>query len=169
MVGAATTEQSPGLAEVLWGVGALAVLVFFVWRVGLPAMRRAAESRRVRLATRLEGADAAAREAEETHAVYTQRLADAAGEADRIIAEGRAQAAGVRREMELDTERELARLREQAVAEIDTSRAQAIADVREETADLAASIADQLTRRHRDGGTEDRFIRPADPRPPHAS
>lgn len=161
-------SSSLGLAEILWTIGAFAVLVFFVWRIGLPAMRKAVENRRSRLASQVVDAEAAGQEAEALNAEYTRRLADATSEADRVIAEGREQAARIRREMELEAEQKRELLRDRAIAEIEATRIQAIADVRAETAELANAIADHLTRRSGDA-TMPRRIAPMDPRGPRAT
>ena len=148
----------PVLQQLAWGVAALAVTGFLVWKVGLPAVRKATGNRANRIRSELAGADAARHEAEAINREYKTHLREAKDEAERIILEGRQQAARHGIEMERDLQRDLDAVRDRTAVEIESIRTRALSDARAEIAELASAISGQLAGTSRDEPETQRLI-----------
>ena len=148
----------PVLQQLAWGIAALAVTGFFVWKVGLPAVRKAMGNRTNRIRSELAGADAARHEAEAVNREYKTHLREAKDEAERIILEGRQQVARHGIEMEQDLQRDLDAVRDRTAVDIESIRTQAVSDARAEIAELAIAISGQIAGANRDDSDVERLI-----------
>lgn len=134
----------PAWFEVIWGSIAFFILLFVMWKLALPPIRRAMEARTERIQGDLDAAETAKTEAEELRASYDARLAEANAEAARIIEEARAAAETVRQERLAAIEPEIAERRAQAEADIEAARARAMAEVRADITSIAVGAAEQV-------------------------
>jgi F-type H+-transporting ATPase subunit b len=106
----------------------------------------------------LAGAENAKTEAEQVLEQYRAQLADAKAEAGRIIEEARDAADSVKRDHESRLQTELAELRARAVADIDSAKAQAMADLRGEVAQLAIGAAETVVGHNLDEATQVQLV-----------
>jgi F-type H+-transporting ATPase subunit b len=121
-------------------------------------MKKGMEARTERIRNDLEGAESAKGEAQQVLEEYRAQLADAKAEAGRIIEEARQQGEAVRREQEQRLQTELAGMRERAAADVESAKAQAIADLRGEVANLAIGAAEVVVGRNLDRDTQTQLV-----------
>ena len=148
----------PATNELIWGsIGFLVVFGFLFWKGG-PAIKKTMEARTERIRSDLEGAESAKVEAQQVLDEYRAQLADAKSESGRIIEEARQAADGVRREQEARLQTELAEMRERAAADVESAKAQAIADLRGEVASLAIGAAEIVVGKNLDRETQTQLV-----------
>lgn len=148
----------PETNEIIWGAfGFLVVFGFLTWK-GYPAIKSAMEARTERIRNDLEGAEAAKADAQRVLDEYRAQLADAKAEASRIIDEARAQADQLKRDAEQRLQGELATMRERAAADVESARAQALADLRGEVASLVTAGVERVVRGGLDQATQQRLV-----------
>jgi F-type H+-transporting ATPase subunit b len=148
----------PATNEVIWGVVSFVVLLALLWKFAYPGIRKGMDARTERIRESLESADTAKTEAQTVLDEYRSQLADARSEAGRIIEEARQQADALRRDQEGRLQAELAEMRQRAAADIDAAKAQAIADLRAEVADIAIGAAQVVVQRNLDRDTQLQLI-----------
>jgi len=86
----------PPTAELIAGIIAFAVVFFFMWKWAWPAINRSLENRQQAIGGQLKEAEATKVEAQSLLDDYRSQLAEAKGEANRIVEEARARAETVR-------------------------------------------------------------------------
>lgn len=143
----------PEVNEIIWGAfGFIIVFGLLAWK-GLPAIRTTMNERTEKIRGDLESAEAQRVEAEKVLAGYNAQLADSRNESARIIEEARQTADSVRTERIAAIDGEIAEMRQRAAAEIEASKAQAMADLRGEVTALAIGAAERVVERNLDDAT----------------
>jgi F-type H+-transporting ATPase subunit b len=148
----------PETNEIIWGAVGFFVVFFFVWRLGLPAIKKGMDARTERIRNDLDAAEAQRTEADTILADYRAQLADARNESARIIEEARQQADSLKREQEARLQTELTEMRQRAMSDIETAKASAIADLRGEVAQLAVGAAEVVVKRNLDQQSQVQLI-----------
>jgi F-type H+-transporting ATPase subunit b len=148
----------PETNEIIWGAVGFFVVFFFVWRLGLPAIKKGMDARTERIRNDLDAAEAQRTEADTILADYRAQLADARNESARIIEEARQQADSLKREQETRLQTELTEMRQRAMSDIETAKASAIADLRGEVAQLAVGAAEVVVKRNLDQQSQVQLI-----------
>lgn len=148
----------PELNELLWGGFGFLVVFFFLWKLGYPAMKKSLNDRTERIRADLNAAESQRAEADKILADYRAQLADARNESARIIEEARQSADALKRDQEARLQAELAEMRSRAAADIEAAKAQAIADLRGEVAQLAIGAAEVVVKRNLDQATQVQLI-----------
>lgn len=148
----------PETNELIWGGIGFAVVFFALAKFGVPAMKQAMDTRTERIRNDLQQAEDQRSDAEGLKAEYTAQLNDAKAEAGRILDEARQTAEQVKRDRESELQTELAAAREQALAEIETSKATATDDLRGELASLAVGAAEAVIQRNLDPETQNQLV-----------
>jgi F-type H+-transporting ATPase subunit b len=148
----------PETNEIIWGTVGFAVVFFFVWRMGLPAIKQGMNARTERIRNDLDSAEALKAEADTVLADYRSQLADAKTESSRIIEEARQQADSMKRELAVKAESDIAEMRQKAAADIEAAKVQAIADLRGEVTALAIGAAEQVIERNLDNAANQALV-----------
>jgi F-type H+-transporting ATPase subunit b len=148
----------PPANELIWGSISFVLLFVALAKFAFPAMKKSMAERTERIRTDLEGAESAKNEAASVLDEYRAQLADAKAEAGRIIEEARQQGEAVRRDQEARLQTELAGMRERAAADVESAKAQAIADLRGEVANLAIGAAEVVVGRNLDRDTQTQLV-----------
>jgi F-type H+-transporting ATPase subunit b len=154
----APSPIKPATNELVWGSLSFVVLFFLLRRFAYPAIKQGMEARSERIRSDLQTADSARSEAEGLLAEYRAQLNDARSEAGHIIEEARQTADALRRDQESRLQTELADLRERAVADLDAAKRQAVADLRQEVAQIAIGAAETVVGRNLDAATQNQLI-----------
>lgn len=155
---AAPNPLVPEINELIWGGIGFLVVFFFLWRMGLPAIKKGMNARTERIRSDLDAAEAQRTEADAILADYRAQLADAKNESARIIEEARQSADALKKDQEARLQTELADLRSKAAADIDAAKVQAIADLRGEVATLAIGAAEVVVGHNLDQPTQVQLI-----------
>ena len=148
----------PAADEFIWGSIAFLVLLFLLWKFAYPSIKQGMEARTERIRADLASAEDAKTDAQTVLDEYRAQLADAKAEAGRIIEEARAAADAVKRDHETRLQTELAEIRARAVSDIDSAKAQAMADLRGEVAQLAIGAAETVVGRNLDEATQVQLV-----------
>ena len=134
----------PPLNELVAGIIAFAIVFFFVWKWGVPAINRMLEQRQAAISGQIEDAEKAKAEAESLLADYRGQLAEARAEGNKIIDEARQSADQMRADIiakaEADAEQIRARAREEAAGEM----SRALADARSQVGDISVDLAGKI-------------------------
>jgi F-type H+-transporting ATPase subunit b len=154
----APNQLLPATNELIWGAIGFLVVFFFLWRLGLPAIKKAMDDRTERIRNDLDQAERQRTEADTLLSEYRAQLADAKNESARIIEEARQQADALKRDQEARLQSELADLRARATADIDSAKAQAISDLRGEVAQLAIGAAEIVVGRNLDQAAQVQLV-----------
>lgn len=155
---AAPNQLLPETNEIIWGSIGFLVVFFFVWKMGLPAIRKSMDARTERIRDDLTAAEGQRAEADALLADYRAQLADAKAESGRIIEEARQSAEALKRDQEARLQSELADMRAKAAADVEAAKAQAIADLRGEVAQLAIGAAEVVVKRNLDAATQTQLV-----------
>ena len=134
----------PDPTELIWISIAFAILLVIGLKFAYPAVAKSMEDRSERIRTDLEAAEKAKTDAQAEQARYQESLADAKGEANRIIEEARAAADALRSERTAAADAEAADIRAKAQADAESIKAQALADLRSEVTSLALGAAERV-------------------------
>ncbi len=126
--------------EIVWTVIAV-VLLYLLLRVAFPKVANPLDRRSEQIRADLAAAEQARVEAEQVQARYRQQISEARAEAGRIIDEARRAFEAERSEVLARVNAELAEQRQQAAAEIEAAKAQALDGLRPMVADLTADAA----------------------------
>lgn len=154
----APNQLLPETNEIIWGAIGFLVVLFFVWKMGLPAIKKGMDARTERIRADLDAAETQRAEADTLLAEYRSQLADAKNESARIIEEARQSADALKRDQESRLQSELAELRSKAASDIDAAKVQAIADLRGEVASLAVGAAEVVVGKNLDQATQVQLI-----------
>ena len=155
---AAESQQAPNPIlpsgnEMIWGIGAFLVVLFFMWKFAYPAVKKTMEARTERIRTNLDDAERVRTEAEGILEEYQRQLNDARSEANRIIEEARQTADSLRRDLMTRAEAEVAELRQRAQEDLRASHERALAELRTTVAGIAIEAAEVVVRHNLDRQT----------------
>ncbi len=120
-----------------WVALAFVIFVALVWKKAGQAIIGLLDSRAERIRQELDEAQRLREDAQSTLANYQRRQRDAIKEAEAIVAHAREEAERLRRQAETDLEAALKRRETQAMDRIAQAEAQALAEVRNLTIDIA--------------------------------
>src|SRR5581483_311790 len=149
---------TPEKNELIWGIISFVLLFLALWKFAWPGLKNGLAARTDRIKDDLDAAETAKTEAEQVLAEYRSQLTDARNESARIIEEARQQADALRREQEQRLQTELAAMRERAAADIESAKAQAVADLRTEVATLAIGAAEVIVQRNLDRSAQENLV-----------
>ena len=117
------------------------VFLLLAWYLGFRRLSGTLEARRERIEQGLRDADAARVEREQAAAERQATLTTARQEANDLLVRAQRLADESREREVAETRAEIERLREQATSDIEAERLRALADVREQVAELAIAAA----------------------------
>jgi F-type H+-transporting ATPase subunit b len=103
-------------------------------------------------------ADKAKKEAEESKAIYTERVKYAEEEADLIIKKAHEDAKRLSDEIVTDADKKAAAIKEKAHSDIQKEKEKAHAELKKEIADISVDIAGKVVGREVDKADHERFI-----------
>jgi F-type H+-transporting ATPase subunit b len=148
----------PEKDELIWGTISFLLLLALMWKFAFPAIKEGMNNRTERIRADLDAAESAKSEAVGVLDGYKAQLADAKGEAARIIEEARQSADALKKDQEARLHTELAEARARAAADIEAAKAQATADLRGELAQLAVGAASAVVNKNLDAAAQTQLI-----------
>jgi len=148
----------PEVNEIIWGGAAFLILFILMVKKGFPAVKGAMDARAEKIRGDLDAAEKAKTDAQAVQSDYESRLADAKGEASRLVDEARVAADQIRSDLIARAEADAAGIRERAAAEADAAKAQAIADLRAEVSGIALGAAERVVQSSLDAEVQGRLI-----------
>jgi len=134
----------PAGNEILWGTLSFFVLFGVMWKFAFPAVAKSMQARTDRIRNNLDEAQKVRTEAEQILADYQRQLADAKGEANRIIEESRQAAEQLRADMVTRADEEVAELRRRNTADLQTAQERALSQLQNQVRGLAIELAEKV-------------------------
>jgi F-type H+-transporting ATPase subunit b len=148
----------PDSAELIWGAVAFAALLAFMYKFVFPKLNAALGERGAAIQGRMEEAEAKLQEAEASKQAFEASIADAKGEAQRIIDEAKATADQLRADGVARAEQEAANIVERAQADIAAERDRALQELRTQVGAMSVELAARIVERELDGDTHQSLV-----------
>jgi F-type H+-transporting ATPase subunit b len=163
---AAEESESPGLVDPVWGLMIWTLIVFgltmfVLWKVAFPRIGEALDKRQRMIEDSIDSAEKTKREADELLREYRERLSDARGQADDIVARARRTAEAAENETLAEARAKREEMMEQTRRDIETETRRAIQQIRAEVADLTVLATEKVTRKSHDGADQKRLVEEA--------
>lgn len=151
-------EILPHTPELVWGLVAFLALLAVMYKLVFPRMNQMLEDRGAVIQGRIEEAESKLNEAETTKADFEARIADARGEANRIIDEAKSTAESLRADIVARAEEEARGIVERAQGEVAAERDRALQDLRTEVGRLSVELASRIVERELDPSTHQGLV-----------
>jgi F-type H+-transporting ATPase subunit b len=148
----------PEANELIWGIISFVVLLGLLWRFAWPGLRRSMDARAERIRSSLDEAEGAKAEASSVLEDYRRQLADARGEASRIIEEARQSADALKRDLQARAEREAEEQRRRNAEQIAAERDRVMSELQSQVATLAVDLAEKVVETNLDREANLRLI-----------
>ena len=148
----------PDAKEIIWTVIAFAIVFVVLAKFAFPAVRKGLVARQDKIRSDLERAEQARTEAEATLERYQRQVAEARGEASRIIEEARQAAEGVRRDLIARAEADATEVRQRAQEDSQLASARALTELRAHVASLSVDLAEKIVEHNLDRDTQMNLI-----------
>lgn len=145
---------TPALPELIWGGIAFLIVLFVLMKFAFPMLKKGLKDREEKIRTDLEGAEQARQDAESERARYQAQIADARGEANRIVEEARVAAESVRQDLIAKAETDAAEVRSRANEDIRLARERAMSDLQHQVSDISIGLAEKIVERSIDPATQ---------------
>jgi F-type H+-transporting ATPase subunit b len=146
------------LKEVLWGTIAFVIIFGLLWWKAGPPIKRAMAGRSERISDDLQSATDDRTSAEAERDRIKAALADSDTEAARIVEEARQTADKLRADLEAKAEADAVAIRERGLADLETTRRQAVADLTAEVSRLALGAAERVVSHNLDDAAQQQLI-----------
>jgi len=150
----ATSLFTPALPEMIWGAIAFLIVLFVLMKYAFPALKKGLKAREEKIRSDLEGAEHARQDAEAERLRYQAQIADARGEANRIVEEARTAAETVRADLLGKAETDAAEVRARANEDIRLARERAMSDLQHQVGDISIGLAEKIVERSIDPATQ---------------
>jgi F-type H+-transporting ATPase subunit b len=148
----------PETAELIWGAICFVIVAFVLTRVAFPKLREVIEAREKKIQGDLESAENSKNEAQRQLEDYKKQLAEARGEANRIIEDARAAAEQVRKDIMAKAEKDADVVVARAQEQIQAERQRTIQELQSQIADLSIELAEKVVGRSLDGGSQRELV-----------
>jgi F-type H+-transporting ATPase subunit b len=152
---------SPDVGLMIWTLIAFLVALFLLRKFAWPAITDALDKRQRAIEESIDTAERARTEAAELLEEYRERLKEARGQADEIVARARKAGEVHERESLEDARRKREELMEQTRRDIEAETRRAIQEIRNEVADLTILATEKVTRKSLDEGDQRRLVEEA--------
>jgi len=139
--GEASNPLLPAIYDIVWSIIPFALVLLLFWRVVLPRLQKTLDERSEAIEGGIAQAESAQAEAKEALEKYNALLADARAEAASIRDQARAEGTQILQEMKTSAQAEADRIAENAQAQIEAERPQAVLSLRKEVGNLALDLA----------------------------
>jgi len=145
---------TPALPELVWGGIAFLIVLVALMKFAFPQLKKGLKTREEKIRSDLEGAEQARQDAEAEKVRYQAQLADARGEASRIVEEARQAAESVRTEVIAKAEADAAEVRSRANEDIRLARERAMSDLQHQVGEISIGLAEKIVERNIDPATQ---------------
>lgn len=151
-------ELLPETAELIWGLVAFLILMGLMLKFVFPKLNQTLAERATAIQGKMEEADSKLNEAEAAKASYEASIADARGEATRIIDEAKTTAESLRADIVAKAEAEAAAIVERAHTEVTAERDRALQELRTQVGAISVELASRIVERELDTATHQGLV-----------
>ena len=138
---------TPNVGLMVWTLIVFLVSFFVLRKWVFPAIAAALDARANRINESIDAAERTRKDADQLLADYRERLKDARGQADEIVARARTAAEAHERTASEDAKAKRDQLMEQTRRDIEAETRRAIQEIRKEVADLTVLATEKVTRK----------------------
>jgi F-type H+-transporting ATPase subunit b len=166
LLAAEENGDQPGLVDPVIGVMIWTLIVFGItllvlWKVAFPRIAEALDKRQKMIEDSIDAAEKTRRDADALLADYRERLSDARGQADDIVARARRTAEAAENETIAGARAKREEMMEQTRRDIEAETRRAIQQIRAEVADLTVLATEKVTRKSLDAADQKRLVEEA--------
>src|SRR3954454_23445539 len=151
----------PDIGLMVWTLVVFGLTLFFLWKVAFPRIAEALDKRQRAIEESIDVAERTRREADALLAEYRERLSDARGQADEIVARARRTAEASEGEILADARVKREEMMAQTRRDIEQETRRAIQQIRAEVADLTILATEKVTRKSLDSDDQKRLVEQA--------
>jgi F-type H+-transporting ATPase subunit b len=152
---------SPNVGLMIWTLVVFGLTMYFLAKVAFPRITEALDKRQHAIEESIDHAEKVRREADELLREYRERLAEARGQADEIVARARRSAEVVEAETLADERTKREEMMAQTRRDIEAETRRAIQAIRAEVADLTVLATEKVTRKTLDSADQKRLVEDA--------
>jgi F-type H+-transporting ATPase subunit b len=138
---------SPNVGLMIWTLLVFGISMYLLGKFAFPRIAEALDKRQHAIEDSIDTAERIRREADEILAEYRQRLAEARGQADEIVARARKTGEAAESEILADARVKREEMMEQTRREIEAETRRAIQEIRAEVADLTVMATEKVARK----------------------
>jgi len=148
----------PNLGVMIWTLLAFGGTMFILYKLAFPKISEQLDKRQRAIEESIDTAERTRTEAEALLAEYRERLAEARGQADEIVARARKSADANERETMEHTKARREELLEQTRRDVEAETQRAIAEIRREVAELTILATEKVTRKSLNDEDQKRLV-----------
>jgi F-type H+-transporting ATPase subunit b len=152
---------SPVVGVMIWTLIIFGLTLIILWKVAFPRIAEALDKRQKMIEDSIDSAEKTRRDADQLLAEYRERLSDARGQADEIVARARRTAEAAENETIADARAKREEMMEQTRRDIEAETRRAIQQIRSEVADLTVLATEKVTRKSLDASDQKRLVEEA--------
>ena len=138
---------SPNVGLMIWTLVVFGVSMYVLAKVAFPRIAEALDKRQKAIEDSIETSERVKTEAEALLQEYRERLAEARGQADDIVARARKSAESHENEVLAEAKGKREEMMEQTRRDIEAETRRAIQEIRKEVADLTVAATEKVTRK----------------------
>jgi len=138
---------TPGVGLMIWTLLVFGISMYVLAKLAFPRIAEALDKRQKAIEDSIETSERVKREAEQLLDEYRQRLAEARGQADDIVARARKTGEAHENEVLAGAKAKREELMEQTRRDIEAETRRAIQEIRKEVADLTVAATEKVTRK----------------------
>src|SRR3954449_2375856 len=166
LLAAEDSGDQPGLVDpvigvMIWTLIVFGIVMLVLWKVVFPLITEALDKRQRLIEDSIDSAERTKREADELLREYRERLSDARGQADEIVARARRTAEANENETLAEARTKREEMMEQTRRDIEAETRRAIQQIRSEVADLTVLATEKVTRKSLDSADQKRLVEEA--------
>ena len=152
---------SPVVGVMIWTLIIFGLTLIILWKVAFPRIAEALDKRQKAIEDSIETSERVRREAEKLLEEYRERLAEARGQADDIVARSRKSAEAHENEVLAEAKTKREEMMEQTRRDIEAETRRAIQEIRKEVADLTVLATEKVTRKSLTADDQKRLVEEA--------
>jgi F-type H+-transporting ATPase subunit b len=152
---------SPVVGVMIWTLIIFGLTLIILWKVAFPRIADALDKRQKMIEDSIDSAEKTKRDADQLLAEYRERLSDARGQADEIVARARRTAEAAENETIAEARAKREEMMEQTRRDIEAETRRAIQQIRSEVADLTVLATEKVTRKSLDSSDQKRLVEEA--------
>jgi F-type H+-transporting ATPase subunit b len=138
---------SPDIGLMIWTLIVFGVSLYVLAKVAFPRIAEALDKRQKAIEESIDASERTRQEADRLLAEYRERLGDARGQAEDIVARARKTAEAHEHEVIADARAKREEMMEQTRRDIEVETRRAIQEIRKEVADLTVAATEKVTRK----------------------
>jgi F-type H+-transporting ATPase subunit b len=152
---------SPNVGLMIWTLVVFVISMYVLNKVAWPRIAAALDKRQQAIEESIDVAERTRTEAQRLLEEYRERLAEARGQADEIVARARKTAENNEAESVADAKRKREEMMAQTRRDIEQETRRAIQEIRAEVADLTVMATEKVTRKTLTGDDQKRLVEEA--------